>query len=207
MPDAPSIHYRLRDLPQDPFELYAAWYERAEAADAIQYPSAMCLSTVDAEGGPQGRFVIAHRLEKAFVFLTDSRSPKARALAADRRAALTAYWGWPLENQVRIEGEIDETSAATNDMLFEQRPKGSQATPWASRQSEVTSLDRLEDRLAEIDRKWADSDSLPRPEHWVGYRLLPSMFEFWAARPRRLHDRFRYTRRPGGDWDRVRLAP
>ena len=203
--DAPRTH--LSELPLDPFLLFADWQRRAEAADEIQYPTAMCLSTTGADGWPRGRFVIAHFVDRAFVFLTDCRSPKARALAANPRAALTVYWGRPLELQVRIEGRVEEATEATADAIFARRPKPSQTTPWASRQSEVTDFEALEERLRELDERWAERESLPRPEHWRGYRLSPSRFEFWAARARRLHDRFEYRLRSGASWTRDRLAP
>jgi len=46
---------------------------------------------------------------------------------------------------------------------------------------------------------WASGQSTP-------ILLTPRVFEFWAAGEHRLHDRMRYTRRPGG-WVGMRLAP
>jgi pyridoxamine 5'-phosphate oxidase len=37
--------------------------------------------------------------------------------------------------------------------------------------------------------------------------VKPDTMEFWQGRPNRLHDRFRYTRQPGGNWLIERLAP
>ena len=45
-----------------------------------------------------------------------------------------------------------------------------------------------------------------RPEWWGGYRVMPSEIEFWHGRPRRMHDRFRYTRTNAG-WQIDRLSP
>nr|WP_227517627.1 pyridoxine 5'-phosphate oxidase C-terminal domain-containing protein [Thermostichus lividus] len=39
-----------------------------------------------------------------------------------------------------------------------------------------------------------------------GYRVLPTLIEFWQGRPNRLHDRLCYRRTEGG-WQMVRLYP
>jgi pyridoxamine 5'-phosphate oxidase len=48
---------------------------------------------------------------------------------------------------------------------------------------------------------------VPRPPNWGGYRVIPSLIEFWQGRPSRLHDRIAFTRRPDGTWKKERLAP
>ena len=48
---------------------------------------------------------------------------------------------------------------------------------------------------------------IPRPVHWGGYRLMPTLFEFWQGRENRLHDRLLYSRQADDPWARVRLAP
>jgi pyridoxamine 5'-phosphate oxidase len=48
---------------------------------------------------------------------------------------------------------------------------------------------------------------IPLPDYWGGYRLTPSVIEFWQNRPGRLHDRFRYTRQSDGQWLIERLSP
>lgn len=202
-----DAHTRIADLPDDPLELLTAWLGRAEEAEEIRYPGAMCLSTVSPEGRPEGRFVIVHLIAgRDLVFLTDARSPKARSLASSPAAALTAYWGPPLELQVRVEGEVEPAPEDVADEIFARRPRRSQATPWISRQSEPTTLEELARALERAERGWEGGESLPRPEHWRAYRLTPRRFEFWQARRGRLHDRALYTPGEKG-WTRVRLAP
>ena len=45
-----------------------------------------------------------------------------------------------------------------------------------------------------------------RPAHWGGYRVTPTVVEFWQGRDHRFHDRLRY-RLDGENWVRERLAP
>jgi pyridoxamine 5'-phosphate oxidase len=49
---------------------------------------------------------------------------------------------------------------------------------------------------------------VPRPPHWVGYRLTPVVIEFWHDRPYRLHDRIEFCRAgPDAPWSKTRLYP
>ena len=53
--------------------------------------------------------------------------------------------------------------------------------------------------------RFADSDQVPVPPHWGGYRIAAEVVEFWQGRENRLHNRIRVT--PGTP-DRVeRLQP
>jgi pyridoxamine 5'-phosphate oxidase len=47
---------------------------------------------------------------------------------------------------------------------------------------------------------------VPCPEDWGGYRVIPTMIEFWQGQPSRMHDRLLY-RRDGLGWTTSRLAP
>jgi len=108
---------------------------------------------------------------------------------------------------VIIEGPVDPLSTADSEPYFHGRPRGSQLGAWASRQSSVlSSRAELEDRYAELERRWPEGTEVPMPDFWGGYRLRPDRMEFWQGRPSRLHDRFRYTRHEDS-WQVARLAP
>jgi len=194
-------------LPDAPYPLFRAWYADAEAREDIMYPGAMCLSTTDHDGKPDGRIVLMHDVGASGVaFFTDRRSRKGRALDAVPHAALTIYWG-PLERQVRMRGAVRAASAAEADAFFAERPRRSKITAWASTQSDPAA-DRaaLEDAMTSVERRFADHDDIPRPPYWLAYRVQPDTIEFWQARARRLHDRIEYVTR-GDAWTRRRLAP
>lgn len=166
----------------------------------LPYPHAACLSTVAADGWPEGRIILVHGLDDFEFFLqTDSRSPKAQALVACPKAALTFHWQ-PLERQVRITGTVEEAPSGVADSLFEERPRCSRVPAWASEQSRpLRGEAELEAAVARLDRRFEGQESIPRPEHWRAYRLEPASVELWQARARRLHLRWRW-RRPDGEW-------
>jgi pyridoxamine 5'-phosphate oxidase len=192
-------------LESNPLLQFRLWFEEA-ARSGLALPEACCLSTVSPEGSPEGRMILLKGADDAgFVFYTNLESPKARALEACRRAALTFYWE-TLRRQVRVEGRSEKVTDTEADVYFRTRPRESQIGAWASLQSEpLDSRVTLENRFEEFSKKYEGRD-VPRPPHWSGYRIVPDAIEFWVERPNRLHDRFLYTRK-GGAWAMARLYP
>lgn len=190
----------------DPITRFAEWFEKAQRA-GIAKPHAMTLSTVAANGRPSSRIVLLSSYdERGFVFHTNYESQKGQEIGGNTWVALVFWWD-PLGYQVRIEGRAEKTSAADSDAYFAKRPRGSQLGAWASDQSRVIeNRDVLERRLRRLEQEH-DGRPVPRPLHWGGYRVIPSVIEFWEDRPDRLHERIRYERHPDGGWRSQRLAP
>lgn len=167
----------------------------------------MVLATVSASGRPRARTVLLKQHDSGgFTFYTNRTSRKGTDLAEVPRASLVFPW-FPMHRQVIVEGSVSELSAGESEPYFHSRPRGSQLGAWASRQSTVIgSRAELDDRYAELERRWPDGMDVPMPDFWGGYLVVPDVVEFWQGRTNRLHDRFRY-RREAGRWVFERLAP
>ena len=190
----------------DPVNQFRSWFGEAIAA-GVPEPTAMTLATASLEGRPSARIVLLKGLdERGFVFYTNYDSRKGADLAENPWAALVFFWV-ELHRQVRAEGAVELVSAAESDAYFRTRPRGSQLGAWASAQSHILA-DRaaLEQRVRELAERFGDAE-IPRPPFWGGYRLRPTVVEFWQGRPDRLHDRLRYRCAGSGGWILERLSP
>lgn len=197
MPDAESS--------KDPFELFDAWFKAARKG-GLFLPEAMTLATASPEGKPSARMVLLKQADAhGFVFFTNYASRKAGELDANPHASLLFHWPI-LQRQVRVEGRVERVSREESAAYYHSRPHGSQIGAWASRQSSKLDERRtLEHRVKAFEEKYPEGE-VPLPDHWGGYRVIPSRIEFWQGRPYRLHDRIIFERE-GDSWKTHRLYP
>ena len=192
---------------EDPFDLFRDWYDTAESSGLFM-PEAMTLATASADGAPSARMVLLKGFDTGgFTFFTNYESRKARELEENPRAALILHWA-VLERQVRIEGAVERVSEEESLEYFRTRPRGSRIGAWASAQSrELPDRAILEERVRECQDRFAGGE-VPLPPFWGGYRVVPTVMEFWQGRVSRLHDRWVF-RREGADtpWTLERLYP
>jgi pyridoxamine 5'-phosphate oxidase len=203
----PGQIIRKSDLDADALQQFRKWFDEAKATGE-NLPEAMTLATATPDGQPSARTVLLRACdERGFVFFTNYQSRKGRELAANPRATLLFFWERQ-DRQVVVEGHVEKTTAAESDAYYNSRPRGSRLGAWASPQSQVlTSREELDQRVHEVERKYASLECPPRPPHWGGFRLVPVTVEFWQGQPNRLHDRIRFQRQPNGEWVKERLAP
>jgi pyridoxamine 5'-phosphate oxidase len=191
----------------EPLRLFGAWFAEAKRSEPVN-PDAMALATVDADGSPNVRMVLLKDFdERGFVFYTNVRSVKGRELADTPKAALAFYWK-SVQRQVRIRGPVEPVAAAEADAYFATRSRMAQIGAWASKQSStLEGRFAFEQEVARYTAKYAIG-TVPRPEHWSGYRVAAQEIEFWQERPFRLHDRIAFTRSSPSDlWRKTRLYP
>jgi len=189
----------------DPFARFGRWLSKAKANEIIEH-NAMVLSTVDRDGQPSSRVVLLKELdERGFVFYTNLESRKGLELAGNPKASLNFFWR-PLDRQVVVRGVAERVDDEAADAYFATRARGSQLGAWASAQTRpLPSRTHLLADVARYEGKFLGR-SVPRPDHWSGYRIVPSTIEFWVRGLFRLHDRTLYER-AGDGWTKTTLYP
>jgi pyridoxamine 5'-phosphate oxidase len=195
----------VSDVLTNPIKQFEVWFKNALDAQ-VKEPNAMQVSTINRNNRPSNRTVLLKSIENdGFVFYTNYNSNKSAEIEQNPFGAITFLW-IDLERQVRIEGKIAKVSAEESNEYFAQRPRGSQIGAWVSNQSEVIESREVLEKSQLFFEKKFENISIPRPEHWGGFKLIPDKIEFWQGRSSRLHDRILYTLE-GNDWKIERLSP
>ncbi|MEM7563985.1 MAG: pyridoxamine 5'-phosphate oxidase [Pseudomonadota bacterium] len=193
------------DLDANPIEQFRQWLQTARDLNLLD-STAMTLATAGRDGQPSCRVVLLkHVDELGFCWYTDSRSQKGQQLAENPKAALLFHWR-DLSRQIRIQGEVEKLPSESAETYFNSRPEGSRFSAAASHQTSVVeSRAYLESEVLRLREKYPGGN-VPRPEAWIGYRLVPDYFEFWQGQDSRLHDRICYLPIADG-WQMQRLSP
>jgi pyridoxamine 5'-phosphate oxidase len=193
------------------------WLQESAAGES-RNPWAMSLATAGPNGRPAARMVLLKSLDTAsghVVFYTNFGSRKAAELDATRFAAGVMYWP-NSGRQLRFEGAVTRSPESESNKYFASRPRGSQLSAWASEQSRPLPSDGLGQALARYAARFADSETVPRPPGWGGYRIWLDAVEFWVEGQQRFHERVRYERSlepvsesgyRGGNWRHAYLQP
>ena len=194
-----------QSMTQNPLLLLQSWLNEAMELDLQPNPDSMAIATSNSQGLPNVRMVLCKEInteEGYVVFYTNYDSVKSIEIKENPKCSALFHWD-KLGYQIRIRGEILQSTDKENDAYFASRHLGSQVGAWASNQSNpVEDRQALDDQFRKIlDRFNLTSESItrneqkiPRPPHWGGYRLWIEEIEFWLNQKDRLHDRLHFRR-------------
>jgi|ERR1043166_520376 len=200
-----AASFRSACCTEKPIALFQTWFQEA-IESGIKEPSAMTVATVDVHGSPDARMILLKGVDdRGFVFYTNLGSAKARALMHDPRIALCFYWA-EIGKQVRVRGRANMVSDEEADVYFATRPRLSQISAWASKQSQTTpGYFEFETEVAKSALHFG-LGAIPRPPFWSGFRVVPGQIEFWLQKPFRRHQRILYETVDDG-WQKRWLYP
>lgn len=195
-----------------PLVQFAQWF--TQAAEVVEEPNAMVLSTANAAGEVSSRTVLLKGADaRGLTFFTNYTSRKGLDIGENPNVSLCFPW-FDLHRQLVVIGTAERLSTAESAEYFHTRPHGSRVGAWVSPQSQpIPNRSVLEARQAEYLAKWPAGTEVPMPGHWGGFLVRARIVEFWAGRDSRLHDRIRYTAAgthgdlDAGDWCIERIAP
>ena len=189
----------------NPFSLFKEWFEEAQKNE-INDANAMNLSTISKSNFPSSRMVLLKDFDdRGFVFYTNIKSKKGKDIINNPNVSLNFHWK-SITKQVRIEGKAISVSDKEADKYFNSRPKESRIGAWASNQS--SKMNNREDLIEKYNfyKKKFKEDSIPRPDYWSGFRVVPRLIEFWQDMPFRLHDRLEFIK-INNKWETKKLFP
>jgi pyridoxamine-phosphate oxidase len=197
--------YQLIDASQEPILRTHDWIQEAKDKEA-GLPHALNLSSVSLEGQPSSRMVLLKRLsDEGLVFFTDYDGKKGQEIINNNKAALNFWWA-KTNKQIRIEGICKKVSNKESDDYFHSRPRGSQISALASKQTEtLESYEGLLEKAKQIESDNEGKD-IKRPDRWGGFVLKPNLFEFWTNQENRLHKRELFTLNEEG-WEKSLISP
>ena len=190
----------------NPISLFKIWFEEAKKSE-INDPNALSLATSDKNGNPSVRMVLLKSFDNSgFVFYTNLNSVKSKAIKGNPNVSMCFHWK-SLLRQIRIIGKATNVSDQEADEYYNSRSYGSRIGAWASKQSSIlNSREELNNEIKVYKSKFPNSDKVPRPSHWSGWRVNPSEIEFWLDGDNRIHERLKYIK-INESWKKVLLNP
>jgi pyridoxamine 5'-phosphate oxidase len=192
---------------QDPIKKFKLWWDKANENSSLKQPNAACLSTINKNGFPSGRFVDLKGVEnRCFIFCTSLESKKAQEIKKNSNVGLTIWWDH-MGFQVRIIGTA--VSATDNDSArhWQNRSREAQITSVCSNQSEeINGVEKLSDKIEKFKNGISPNSAIPKPSNWGCYEVQPKQIEFLTFSENRLHLRELYEKKDE-EWSLSILQP
>ena len=171
--------------------------------------NAMNIATVSAKNIPSSRMVLLKKInDEGLVFYTNFNSKKGKDLDSNKYIAVNFWWR-ELQEQIRIEGEVEKLSAEKSDEYFNSRPLKSRVAAIVSQQSEkIESYEILQKEIDDLTEQFELNKENPtRPEHCGLYLVKPKSIELWKEGDFRTHQRQKYVKKENKSWKSSFLSP
>jgi len=190
----------------DPIEKFIIWWNEALSSSPLKHKNAICVSTVDADGCPNARFVDLKAVDdEGFRFCSYYDSAKGIEISNNPKTALTIWWDH-VGYQVRVIGSAVKISDQEADKHWNGRSAEARLTTSVSEQSKTLESEEELQKAVEAARLQLGDDPIPKPKNWGGYLVVPARIEFLTFRDDRLHLREQFTQK-SLSWEAKLLQP
>jgi pyridoxamine 5'-phosphate oxidase len=184
---------------------FDAWWHKAKNNSPLNQENAICVSTIDEQGFPHGRFVDLKSVTKqGFIFCSDYKSAKGQQISSNAKVAITVWWDH-VGYQVRVVGNATRISEEQAQEFWLTRSVDAQITTCAFQQSKALQSNIvLESSFMEYKNSY--SFPLSKPQSWGGYVVEPISIEFLTFKESRLHLR-EFYQLTNAQWCQSNLQP
>ena len=190
----------------NPIEKFKTWWEDSLSNTPLKQKSAVCVSTINNEGFPEGRFVDLKSVsENGFTFCTYLDSSKGSDIRRNSKVSLTVWWDH-VGYQVRVVGIAEQISDLEASKYWQTRNRDAQLTTVSFAQSKPLSSESELSEKFDLMSKEVGSQSIPKPENWGGYIVRAVSIEFLTFKESRLHLRELFQENEG-HWNKSLLQP
>ncbi len=191
----------------NPITQFKLWWEKSKKHNNLKQKNPACLSTIDNEGFPSGRFVDLKEVdENGFNICTAYNSEKGREIEINSKVSLTVWWDH-VGFQVRIVGTATKVSEEKALQYWESRSRDAQLASIAMVQSnELSSEAELLEKYNQAKSSFWDKN-IEKPKLWGGYIIVPKKIEFLQFKKNRLHIREVFTQNSTEQWEKRLLQP
>ncbi len=190
----------------NPIEKFNDLWQQALLDSPLQQKSAVCVSTINAEGFPESRFVDLKQVdEQGFVFCTYYDSNKGQEISRNPKVSLSVWWDH-IGQQVRVVGLAEKISEQAAIQFWQTRSRSAQLTTLSCEQSQPLSSESALVEQFDKTQQTFEGKGVTKPQNWGGYRIRPVSIEFLAFAESRLHLRTRFTKK-NDVWTKMLLQP
>tara|TARA_Y100001960_G_C14774531_1_gene882228 strand:- start:155 stop:733 length:579 start_codon:yes stop_codon:yes gene_type:complete len=190
----------------NPIEKFNDLWQQALLDSPLQQKSAVCVSTINAEGFPESRFVDLKQVdEQGFVFCTYYDSNKGQEISRNPKVSLSVWWDH-IGQQVRVVGLAEQISEQAAIQFWQTRSRSAQLTTLSCEQSQPLSSESALVEQFDKTQQTFEGKEVTKPQNWGGYSIRPVSIEFLAFAESRLHIRTRFTKK-NDVWTKMLLQP
>jgi len=189
-----------------PFKKFIIIWQHALEDSPLKQKSAVCVSTIDANGFPQSRFVDLKSADKnGFIFCTYFDSNKGHEIQQNPKVSLTIWWDH-IGMQIRVIGEAEKISEQLSTEFWNTRSRDAQLTTSSFKQSQSLSCESELDPRFELIKQQMKNQEVAKPDNWGGYAIKPLSVEFLTFKESRLHLRELFQSK-NDQWHKTLLQP